>query len=195
MTKSTLFCLFHRTLRFNKGLMWRIDSSYNRSPFEFDVTFNTVLLRGLLTGFVDWYIYIYLFLREVTLLWNLLVLCFGIKPEFFITLLLFIHFLLSSIWKWHALVMYSIYFIEASDASQENLCYIIWYLKIKTMLQKLFYHVLIIVKGMTMSWSPFITLCYSPFSSDANSFDEISLCLNFQWFYSVGERYDITCVF
>ena len=29
---------------------------------------------------------------------------------------------------------------------------------------------------------------------DVYSFDDISLCLKFQRVYSVGERYDITCV-
>ena len=41
------------------------------------------------------------------------------------------------------------------------------------------YLVFIIVRGITASWIPLITHCYSPFYSDLYSFEEISLCLNF----------------
>ena len=40
------------------------------------------------------------------------------------------NFFPASIWKCHALVMYCIYNIEEIKVSQENLCCIIWYVKI-----------------------------------------------------------------
>ena len=46
--------------------------------------------------------------------------------------LTFINFVSDFIWEWHDLFMYFIYAIEESDASQEHLCYVIWYLKRKT---------------------------------------------------------------
>ena len=44
------------------------------------------------------------------------------------TLLHFINFVSASIWKWKYLLMCSIYSLEESDVSRENLCYNIWYL-------------------------------------------------------------------
>ena len=121
---------------------------------------------------------------------------FSDRNGFFMTLLLFIRFVLASIWKWHALVMYFIYGIEESGVSRENLCYNIWYVFKDKQLrcENDFYHVFITVRGMTLSRSPLITLCYSPF---LRTFIYLTIFHSVQIFYRfipLVSVYAIKCV-
>ena len=110
------------------------------------------------------------------------------RNEFVMTLLLFIQFVSASIFKWHFLFMYYIYGIKESNASQENLRYIIWYLKRNNCVcETLFILGLLFQRIITTSWIPSINLCYSSFSH-VYLLDDISLYLNFQWVHSVVER-------
>ena len=93
-----------------------------------------------------------------------MVLYFWRENDFFTTLLLFIHFVSASIWKWYDIFMYSNYGIDESDVSRENLCCIIWYLKRNNCIVKNIFIACLLLLGETItSWSPLITLCYSPF--------------------------------
>ena len=72
--------------------------------------------------------------------------------DFVMSLLPFIHFFSTYIWKLHALIIYSIYDIEKSDISQENLYYIICYLKGNNFCTKIiFLKFLLLNMGMTTS--------------------------------------------
>ena len=55
-----------------------------------------------------------------------------------------------------------------------------------------FYCMFVIFRVMVTSLNPLITLCCSPFYLVVCLFYKISLCLNFQRVYSVGDRYSIT---
>ena len=66
--------------------------------------------------------------------------------------------------KGNALIVYFIFAIEVSDSSQENLCYIIWYVKRNNcVLNTVFILCLLMSRGLIMSLSRRITVCYSPF--------------------------------
>ena len=81
------------------------------------------------------------------------------------TILLFIHFVSADIWNWHYLVMYSIYGIEESYVSQDNLCYPIWYICKDKQLRRenCVFLCLLLHRGTTTSWNHLITLFYSLF--------------------------------
>ena len=67
----------------------------------------------------------------------------------------FYSFFSASIWKWHALVMYSIYGIKESNISWENYCYTIWYVKRNNCVVKTLCIVcLLLPRGMTTLWRP-----------------------------------------
>ena len=103
--------------------------------------------------------------------------------------LTFCSFFSASVWKWHAPFMYSIYGIQESDVSQENIYYIIWYLKRNNcVLKNIFIVYLLLQRGLKTSLIPLITLFYITFLRTLILFDDISLHLNFQSVYYVGER-------
>ena len=86
------------------------------------------------------------------------------RNDFVMTLVLFIHFYSASSCKWNAIFVYSIYGIEESDVSGENLYYIIWYLKRKKCIVKnLFIMCLLLQRGINTPWIPLIIICYSIF--------------------------------
>ena len=64
-------------------------------------------------------------------------------------LLIFIHFVSASIWKWNALVVYFVFGIEESNVRREKNWYIIWYIFKETQLccENSFYCAFITVKG------------------------------------------------
>ena len=126
--------------------------------------YNTLLSHGLVNGVADWYMYVYMYcLARRTRCGTLWFYVFGEKL-FFMTLLIFIHFVSDSIWKWHALLMYPIYSIEESDVSRENICYIIRYVKENNLVMKnIFIVCLLLQRRMTTEWSPLINICCSPF--------------------------------
>ena len=133
-------------LRLNKA-----DWIYLQSlPVWESVPYNTVLPHGLMNGFADWYMYVYMYVLERqhccvtvwlyvfgdkwlghnTLIFYLIVWLYVLDVNGFVmALLLFIHFYSSSSWKWHDLLMYSIYGIVKNDVSWENIHYILWYIK------------------------------------------------------------------
>ena len=47
-----------------KGLIRRIGYTYNCSPCEVDLPYKTLLSHGLLTGFTDWCMYVYIYFWE-----------------------------------------------------------------------------------------------------------------------------------
>ena len=107
-------------------------------------------------------------MRETTSSCNLLAI-FWIEKCFVMTLLLFIHFFKASIWKLHALLMYSIHGIEESNNIQENLCYSIWYSKRKNCVVKNLFIVCVYCKrnghnrklfNTSLLYPPFFTLIY-----------------------------------
>ena len=85
----------------NQGLIRRIDSIYNHSPLSLLNHQDCVFTRSPYWVWGLIYIYGYMNFWETTFLYTLLDLCFLRETEFFMTLLLFIHFGFSSSWKWH----------------------------------------------------------------------------------------------
>ena len=76
-------------------------------PFEVAVTYKTVLLHILLNSYAFLYLCIYVFLIDMILSCNILILCF--RREMALSWHSYFLFLFSdSIWKWYAL-MHSIY--------------------------------------------------------------------------------------
>ena len=64
----------------------------------------------------------------------------------------FSSFFPTSVFKWHAIFMYFIYFIEERDVRKENLYYIIWYLNRKNCeVETIFIVRLLLQRGMTTS--------------------------------------------
>ena len=108
LTMTASFYLY-TILRFNKAYWFYLQSL----PVRFSVPYKTELLNGLLTGFADWYMYVYMYFWERrpchVIFWFYI---FGDKMTFFVTLLLFIHFVPASIWKWYALFVHSIYYSD-----------------------------------------------------------------------------------
>ena len=88
---------------------------------------------------------------------------FSERKWFFVTIIIFIEFVSASIWKWHSLFMYSIYGIEEIDTSQENICYIFVFKDKQQHNKNSLIVCLLLKRGLTMTWIPFIIICYSPF--------------------------------
>ena len=85
---------------------------------------------------------------------------FSERNWFFMKIFPFINCVSTSIWKWHAIVVYSIYGIYESNASRENLCYIIWYINRNNCVVKNILIICLLLKMlMTTSWSRLKTLC------------------------------------
>ena len=128
--------------------MMQIGYIYNHYMWEVSLPYKTVLLHGLLTGFVDWYMYVYMYgwdiWRHCVTIWLYV---FGEKwlcrdtLNFYLSVWLYvfgdkwlfhdahtcIHFVSSSSWKWYAIFIYSIYGIDENDVSRENLYYFIFH--------------------------------------------------------------------
>ena len=130
-------------------------------PFEVAVTYKTVLSHILLNSYAFLYLCIYVFLIDMILSCNILVLCF--RREMALSwhsyfLFLIFRFDLEVICS-HAFNLWYIW----KDPSWENLCYNIWYLNRNNYIVKtIFYRVFIVVMVIT-KWCPLITPCYSPF--------------------------------
>ena len=122
--------------------------------------YKTELLHGLLNGFADWYIYVYMYCWERRTLCVTLFFYISERNDCVTTILLFIHFT-----KFHLEVtsphhVHSIYGTEESSASWGNLSFIIWYIcKYKQLhYEKYFIMFLLLNRGMTKSWSFLITI-------------------------------------
>ena len=64
----------------------------------------------------------------------------------------FFSFFSASVFKWHAIFMYSIYYIVESNVRKENLYYIIWYLnRNNCVVETIFIVRLLLHRGMTTS--------------------------------------------
>ena len=94
-----------------------------------------------------------------------------------------------SIWKWHALFMYSIHGTEESNVSWKHLCYMICYLKRKQIRQGNIFITFFIAKGNDHVMKPFNNFLLYYFCLEVYLFDNISLCIKFQRVDYVGERY------
>ena len=83
----------------------------------------------------------------------------------------------------------SSFLVKETTNSVEKTSIIIFGIKEKQLYcENYFYHLFIIVKGMTTPLSFLPAICYSPFTSDVYLVDNISIRLNFQQVYSIGER-------
>ena len=161
--------------------------------------YRTALSHGLMTAFLDLYMYVYMYG------WERLFCCVTVWLYFFgenylvMALLLFINFS-ASIWNWHALFVYSFYDIWGNDASQKT--FVIYFgFKIETTaLWKIFLLCLWLQMGMTTSWILLITLCYSTFYLDIYLVDEIHFVSIFNGYIPlvsvnfITRVYQITCV-
>ena len=145
------------------SLIRRIECIYNRFPCEVAVPYKNALSHGLLTGFADWYMYVYMYLWE--------------KRRCRLTVWLYVF---GEKWICHdTLNFYSFCFIFRLKVTCSLHVLHLWYRKTmpvkKTFIilfcikekqlrcDKYFYCVFIIVRGTTTSWSSLITICYSPF--------------------------------
>ena len=154
------------------------------------------LLHGILTGVLYWYMYVYMYCWEkqprcVTLWLSV----FGDKWLCHDTLI-FYSFVSASIWKWKFVFMYFIYVIEEIDVNQENLSCIIWYICKEKQLcwEKYFYYMFISVRGMIISLSVLITICYRTFIRTYKSLATFQYVLIFNRFITLVSVTAITWV-
>ena len=141
-----------------------IESIYNHPLCEVAVLYKTLLSHGLLTGFSDWYMYIYMYgwerWRHHVIVWLYV---FGEKWLDNETLT-FYSFCFSFHLEvtWYLCVFHLWY--RRNWCQSENLCYIIWYLERNNCVVKtLFIVCLLLQRGMTTSGILLITFWYSTF--------------------------------
>ena len=126
--------------------------------YHIRLRYTTVSLLGY--GLI--YVFIYVLMKETALLCNCLVLWSWREILLFKTIWFyvfgvkwvcqdartFINFVLASVWKWHALFMYSIYGTEEKTTLVEkNLSNILRYLKIKNCVVKTLFIVCLLLLG------------------------------------------------
>ena len=92
------------------------------------------------------------YLVMIILLFKTVRVLFLEQNYFIMTLILFICFVLTSIWKWHDLLVYSIYGIEETTPAEKT-SIILFPIKEKQLSFEFFVCLFIVVKEMTTSWS------------------------------------------
>ena len=102
---------------------------YDKMMHQYNMAHHLIMsLKSMSRVWRDTYIY---WRGSDLIVYNYFVLYFWIEMNSSWKLFSFINFVSTSIWKWHGIIMHSIYCIEESNASFKELCYVILVFKEK----------------------------------------------------------------